>query len=213
MRSFFSKISLFIIIVVLGIALSACSNPDDVSPEKVQAAIAETQQASAMVETLVAETMNALPTEAPPTHTPEPLPPAYDYSTWKGYHAPDGYAFYFPTRFNMEIRQGGSGEFIVLIAEGDPPNAVSFSVQKLSGSLDEIKNGVDLDNTVYTDLAPYSMTGFIVEGTVPGDGFGGGSVVYESYFALGDFLLQLDCPWNYCDRQEFDLILRSFKLE
>lgn len=205
--------TLLLPIFFLGITLSACSNSDEDSPEKVQTAIAETQQASAMVETIIAATMNALQTEAPPTNTPEPLPPAYDYSTWKGYSSPDGYSFSYPIRFNLEVRQGGDGDFIVLVAEGSPPNEVSFVVQTFEQRiLQEIKDNIDLDDPVFTDISSYGMPGFIVEGIIPGDGFGSGSTVYAAYFELGDLLISLDCPWNFCDRQEFDLILRSFKL-
>ncbi|MCP4141438.1 MAG: hypothetical protein GY755_14335 [Chloroflexi bacterium] len=207
-----SHITLYIIVFIFSFIFSACSGSEEISVEQVQTAIAETQEADDVISTIVAATMDSLPLDIPPTNTPEPTVPAFDYSAWKGYHAPEGYSFNFPTRFNLEIRQSGSGDFIVLIAEGDAPNAISFSVEKLAGSVEESRNSIDLDNPVYTDIATQGLTGFIVEGSVPGDGFGGGSVVYESYFALGDFLIHLDCPWNYCDRQEFDLILHSFKL-
>jgi hypothetical protein len=157
--------------------------------------------------------MNALPSETPPTNTPEPPPPAFDYSDWKGYNAPEGYFFNFPARFNMEIRQSEADDFIVLVAEGSPPNETSFIVNAFEqGNLKKVRDNINLDNPVYTDISPYGMVGFTVEGTVPGEGFGGGSVVYEAYFDLGGLLIRLDCPWNFCDRQEFDLILRSFKL-
>ncbi len=222
------KCFLHILPLIAVLFLNACSAPEEISQESVQTAIEETQQANDLVSTAVAATMNSLPSETPPanvletspTNMPETLPtstspsPAYDYSSWKGYSAPEGYFFTYPNRFNMDVRQSGEEDFIVLIAEGSPPNEVSFSVRKVlaQGNLEEIKAGIDLDNAVYSDLSSDGMTGFIVEGTVPGEGFGGGSVVYEAYFELGDLLLTLDCPWNFCDRQEFDLILRSFKL-
>ena len=231
------KYFLHILPLIAVLFLNACSASEEISQESIQTAIAETQQANDLVSTAVAATMNSFPSEISPTNppelqptnipeiqptnTPEILPTntsdpssGYDYSSWKGYNAPEGYSFNFPTRFNMEIRQGGEGDFIVLVAEGSPPNEVSFSVNSAldQGNLEEIKAGIDLDNAVYSDLSSYGMTGFIVEGTVPGEGFGGGTVVYKAHFALGDILIRLDCPWNFCDRQEFDLILRSFKL-
>ena len=210
----FLHIILLITALLLGILLSACSASEEVSQEIIQTAIAETQQANDMVSTIVAATVNAGLPEAPPVNTPEPPPPAYDYSAWKGYHAPEGYSFNFPARFNMDIRQSGDGDFIALVAEGSPPNEISFSISNTrnQGNLGQIREGIDLDASVYQELLSYGMAGFIVEGTVPGEGFGGGSTVYTAYFELGDLLFTLDCPWNFCDRQEFDLILRSFKL-
>ncbi len=207
-------IILFVVISLLSVTLNACSSSDEISPEKVQTAISETQQADDVISTIVAATMDSLPSETAPDNTPEPPPLPYDYSAWKGYHAPEGYFFNYPSRFNLEVRQSGEGHFIVLVAEGSPPNEVSFTINSSLdlGNLEEIKANIDLDNAVYSDLSPYGMTGFIVEGTVPGEGFGGGSVVYEAYFELGGLLIRLDCPWNFCDRQKFDLILRSFKL-
>ncbi len=210
----FLQIILPITIFFLGVTLNACSGSGEISQEKAQRAIAETQQANAIVNTIVAATMNALPSETPPVNTSEPPLPAYDYSDWKGYHAPEGYFFNFPPRFNLEVRQGGEGDFVVLVAEGSPPNETSFSVNSFEqGSLIKVRDNTDLDDPVYTDVSHYGLTGFIIEGTVPGEGFGGGSVVYTAYFELGDLLIILDCPWNFCDRQEFDLILRSFKLD
>ncbi len=214
MKKNFLHIILLIVILLLGILLNACSASEEISQEIIQTAIAETQQANGVISTVVSETMNALPSETQPANTPEPPPPAYDYSAWKGYNAPEGYSFNFPARFNMDIRQSGDGDFIALVAEGSSPNEVSFSISSTlsQGHLEQIREGINLDDSAYQELSSYGMTGFIVEGTVPGEGFGGGSTVYTAYFELGDLLFTLDCPWNFCDREEFDLILHSFKL-
>ena len=202
-----------IIVLIAILFLNACSASAEVSQESIQTAIAETQQVNDLISTVVATTVNSFPSETPLADIPV-SPPGYDYSSWKEYSSPDGYFFKYPTRFNLDVRQNGEDDFIVLVAEGSPPNEVSFSVSKVlaQGNLEEIKVGIDLDNPVYNDLSSYGMTGFIIEGTVPGEGFGSGSVVYKAYFELGNLLITLDCPWNFCDRQEFDLILRSFKL-
>ena len=103
----------------------------------------------------------------------------------------------------------------LLHAIEDPFNAYILFIDKRSdeGLINiAIKDNIDLDDPVFTDISSYGMPGFIVEGIIPGDGFGSGSTVYAAYFELGDLLISLDCPWNFCDRQEFDLILRSFKL-